>query len=68
MKLLRFTNRAGGREGDPIYINLEHISAVYENHNESGSLSTVIFGGPNGLEWHVEEGLKEVIDIIEGTK
>ena len=68
MKLLKFTNHAGGREGDPIYINSEHIVAVYENHDEGGSLSTVIYGGIHTVEWYVEESLDEVIKIIKGAK
>ena len=68
MKMLRFTNRAAGREGDPIYINADSITAIYENHVEGGSLATVIYGGSNAVEWYVEESMKEVIKIIEGRK
>ena len=68
MKMLKFTNRANGRQDDPVYISSEWIVAVYENHEEGGSLSTIIYGGPGGTEWHVSESLQEVINIIEGVK
>lgn len=68
MKMLKFTNRWHGKEGDPLYINKDWIAAVYENHLEGGSLTTAIFGGPHHTEWHVEESLKEVIEIIEGAE
>ena len=69
MRMLKFTNADGRRNGDPLYINSEWIVSVYENHNQGGSLATIVFGGPGGTEWHVEEGLNEVIKIInEGNK
>lgn len=68
MKMLKFTNRGQGRAGDPIYINSDWIVSVYEEYMEGGSLSTIIYGGPHNATWFVEEGLKEVIDIIESAK
>ena len=65
MKLVKFTNCVEGRQSDPIYINIEHITAVYEDHNEGGGVSTKIFGGPTGLVWTVEESLNEVIKLIQ---
>ena len=68
MKMLKFTNMNNNRLGDPIYINSDWIVAVYENHS-GGSLRTIIYGGTTGTEWNVEEGLSEVIKIInEATK
>lgn len=64
MKMLKFTNTNKQRAGDPIYINGDWIVAVYENSTDGGSLSTVIFGGPHNTEWFVEEGLSQVIKII----
>ena len=66
--MLKFTNRAGGREDDPVYISSEWIVAVYENHAEGGSLTTIIYGGPGGTEWHVSESLNEAIKIINEAK
>ena len=63
--MLKFTNRNNNRLGEPIYISKEWIVAVYENNTNGGSLTTVIYGGPGKTEWHVEEGLSEVIKIIK---
>jgi len=69
MSMLKFTNMNNQRAGDPLYINSDWVVAIYENHNEGGSLSTVIFGGPHNTEWYVEESLGQVIKIInEETK
>ena len=68
MKMLKFTNTFNERKGDPLYIHEDWIVAIYENHNQGGSLSTVIFGGPHNTEWQVEESLGEVIKIINEGK
>ena len=68
MSMIRFTNASDGRKGDPIYINSEWIVSVFEEHQEGGSLSTVVFGGPgNGTPWFVEESLSEAIKLIDGV-
>ena len=65
MKLIKFVNAADQFKGEPIYINLDQISAVYEFPKETtGSLTTGIFGGPTGLVWEVEESLETVVDMI----
>jgi hypothetical protein len=66
--MLKFTNRHTDRLGDPVYINKEWIVSVFEEHAEGGSLSTVIYGGPRGERWYVEQGLSEVIKIINEGK
>ena len=68
MKLVKFTNCVEGRQSDPIYINIDHITAVYEDRNEGGGGSTKIFGGYTGLLWTVEEGLSEVVKTINHAK
>ena len=59
--LVKFTNAAEGLEGNPIYINTEWIVSVYETNKgeEGGSLVTIVFGGPGGIAWEVEESLEE---------
>jgi hypothetical protein len=66
--MIKFTNASMGRKGDPIYINSEWIVSVFEDHQEGGSLATVVFGGPGGTPWFVEESLSEVIKLIDGAK
>lgn len=58
--LAKFTNAHPGREGDPIYINVNVIKSVYEDG--SPSLQTKI-AGPD-VVWTVEEGLSEVVKTI----
>lgn len=66
--MIKFTNASEGRKGDPIYINSEWIITVFEEHQEGGSLATVVYGGPSGIPWFVEESLSEAIKLINGAK
>ena len=66
--MIKVTNRAKGREGDVLYIAKHWIVAVYEDHVEGGSLTTVIFGGPHNTTWLVEESIFEVLKLIEKVK
>ena len=68
MSMIKFTNAAMHRKGDPIYINSEWIVTIFEDHIEGGSLATVVFGGPGGTPWFVEESLSEAIKLIDGAK
>lgn len=63
--LVKFTNANEQLKGMPIYLMVEHIVSVYEMPTDGGSLVTCIYG-IRGDAWQVEEGLKEVIDIISG--
>jgi hypothetical protein len=63
MKLVKLTNSAADRKGDPVYINPSQIISVYEDPIDGGSLATKVFGG--GLTWTVEEGLTETVDLIK---
>jgi hypothetical protein len=66
--MVKFTNANKQRLGDPLYINREWIVSVFEENISGGSLATVIYGGPGGERWFVEEGLSEVIKIINEGK
>lgn len=66
--MLKFTNAVGNYRGNPLYINSEWITSVYEEPTDGGSLNTVIYGGPSGIPWNVEESLDEAIKIINGAK
>ena len=65
MKLVKFTNSNEQLKGMPIYLMVEHIISVFETPTEGGSLVTSIYG-IRGDTWFVEEGLKEVVDIVNG--
>lgn len=65
--MIKFTNAVERYRGNPIFINKEHIIAVYEHARDpGGSLVTIVYGG-NGICWEVEEGLDEVIKKIKDT-
>ena len=65
--LVKFTNNVEQHKGMPIYIMREHIISVYETPTDSGSLVTCIYG-IRGDTWQVEEGLSDVVKIINGVK
>lgn len=65
MKFIKLTNTADQHKGDPIYINPDFIAAIYDfAREEGGSRMTILYGGPTGNTWYVEEGLTEVIKLI----
>lgn len=61
---IRVTNNTNERRGDPLLININSIVSVYENHEEGGSLSTIIYG-QNDMTWIVEESFGEVAAKID---
>ena len=65
MKLIKLTNTSREFKGNPIYINKDWVVSVYEQPIDGGCLATVVYGGPAGCCWTVEEGLKEVKDMLE---
>jgi len=67
--LLKFTNVAEQHKGNSLYINPDNIIAVYEIAKApGGSLATIIYGGPQGITWEVEESLNEVMKKVNGDK
>ena len=59
---IRLTNMFHERKGDPLYINVNHIIVVYEDHEPGGSLMTQVHA--EGLTWTVEESFGEVMKLI----
>jgi hypothetical protein len=69
MAMIKLSN-TGKFVGFPIYINSDHITAVFEiAAQDGGSLETHVFGGNagNGVEWIVEESVGEVIKKINSA-
>lgn len=68
MAMIKLSN-TGKFIGLPIYINADHITAVFEVPTDSGSLETHVYGGcaGQGVEWIVEEGLSDVIKKINSA-
>jgi hypothetical protein len=50
------------RKGEPLYLNVNFIKVVYEDHVEGGSLLTQVHA--ENVTWSVEESLGEVIKLI----
>ena len=63
--LVKLTNSNEQLKGMPIYLMTEHIVSVFEMPTDGGSLVTSIYG-IRGDTWYVEEGLNEVVDIVNG--
>ena len=68
-KFIRLTNDVEAHKGNPIYINIDHITAVYDAApQQGGSLKTFVFGGYTGVQWEVEQSPKDVVKMIESIK
>jgi hypothetical protein len=59
---IKLTNMVPDRKGDPLYVNVNHIKVVYEDHVEGGSLLTQVHA--ENITWSVEESLGEVMKLI----
>jgi hypothetical protein len=64
-KFIKLTNDTEAHKGNPIYINVDHVTAVYEVANPPGGFKTFVFGGHTGVQWEVEESPKDVINKLE---
>lgn len=62
---IRLTNGVQERKGDPLYINVNFIKVVYEDHVPGGSLITQIHA--ENVTWTVEESLGEVMKLIDNA-
>lgn len=68
-KFIKFINDVESHKGNPLYINSDHITAVYEAPaTPGGSLKTLVFGGSTGIVWEVEESLNQVLKMIEDSQ
>ena len=59
---IKLTNMFPERKGDPLYVNVNFIKVVYEDHVEGGSLLTQVHA--ENITWAVEESLGEVMKLI----
>lgn len=63
--LVKLTNAAEDHKGNKLYLHTEWIVSVFQISKEGGgSLSTVIYGGPQGTSWNVEESPEEIQKLI----
>jgi hypothetical protein len=63
---IKLTNMIPERKGEPLYINVNLIKVIFEDHVPGGSLVTQIHA--ENITWSVEESLGEVIKLINGAK
>jgi len=66
--MIKLMNLSQGHQGNPIYLNPDQIIAVYPFAPDGGSIQTIVYGGPQGNAWIVEEGVEEVIKKIKEAK
>ena len=62
--LIKLTNGAAMHKGNPIYINKDWIVSVYEAPSDQGMFKTLVYGGPTGSTWEIEESPAEVYKRI----
>jgi hypothetical protein len=66
--LIKLTNASDEHKGNSIYINHDWVVAVfYAPTQPGGSLSTVVYGGPQGTSWIVDESPDEVQKLINAV-
>jgi hypothetical protein len=69
IKFIKLTNNTEAHKGNPIYINVDHITAVYDAIvDQSGGFKTFVFGGHTGVQWEVEESPKTILKMIEDVQ
>jgi hypothetical protein len=64
---IKVTNTANEFQGEAIFINVDHITAVYDHAKiKDGSLTTFIHAriGPP-ITWEVEESATQVMKLIK---
>ena len=64
---IKLINTAGQHQGDSIWINVDHITAVYEYAKvQGGGLTTSVHGRlGTPITWEVEESASQVMKLIE---
>ena len=63
--LIKLTNAAEEHKGNNIYINPEWVVAVFQTSSQpGGSLNTIVYGGPQGTSWTVDESPEQIHRLI----
>ena len=67
---IKLTNVSGDYRGEPLYVNIDHITCVYEHSKvPDGSLSSFVYGGLGGvITWEVEESTAQILKLIEDAR
>ena len=63
--LIKLTNASEEHKGNNLYLDSGWIVAVFQTAAQpGGSLTTVVYGGPQGTSWNVEQSPEEVQKLI----
>jgi hypothetical protein len=63
--LVKLTNAAEEHKGNKLYLHSNWIVSVFQvATQDGGSLSTVVYGGPQGTSWNVEESPEQIQILI----
>lgn len=67
---IKLRNNAPGHRDEDIWINVNHITAIYEHaKHEGGGLTTFVYSTMgSGITWEVEESATEVLKLIREHK
>lgn len=63
---IKLTNTSGEHAGEDLWVNVDHITAVYEHPKvPDGGLTTFVHGrvGPP-ITWEVEESASQIMKLI----
>lgn len=67
--MIKLTNLAIEHNGNPLYINPDWIVAIFPfSTDDGGSLKTIVYGGPSGTSWEVEESPEEIKNLMRLPK
>ena len=65
--LIKLTNMAAEHKGNGIFINPEWIVAVFQGNTiPDDTPTTIVYGGPQGTSWNVEESPEQIQMLIKG--
>ena len=63
--LIKLTNAAEEHKGNELFLHADWVVSVFRVAiQEGGSLSTIVFGGPTGTTWTVEESPEQIQKLI----
>jgi hypothetical protein len=63
--LVKLTNASEEHKGNNLYLHTDWIVAVFQTAAQpGGSLTTVVYGGPQGTSWNVEESPEKIHTLI----
>ena len=67
--LIKLTNATLEHQGNNIYLNPDWIVAVFQTtQQEGGSLTTLVYGGPQATTWTVDESPEQIQRLVNTLK